>query len=518
MPAKTIAMEPLKQALQLYKDGITKSEIARRLNLSRNTVKKYLRRAPDNNDPKKKTTDAQLSDQLYHTDHNVAKDERHKVLLEHFNQVQDQLHKTGVNRMLLHEEYLLAHPNGYKYTQYCLHFSTFLKRKDVVMHLEHQPADQLMIDFAGDLLHYVHPDTGEMIYCQVFVAVLPHSGITFCYAVHSQKIPDFVECCVQAMHYFGGAPMTVLCDNLKTAVTRSCKVEPVFTQACYQLSHHYNTTFAAARPYSPRDKAMVERSVNIIYTQVYARLRKITFTSINELNAAIRIKVDELNNKRYRGSSFSRRQLFEQKEKGLLKPLPPRHFQLKNVSSLTVQNNYHIELRSLKKYFSVPYIYAFQAVKVLWDNHTVEIYLKGHRIALHYRDSRHDKYYTDKDHMPPQHAHALEIKGLSEEKLIAMAKKVGDYAIIAIKKILAASTYPQQAFKSCRAIILLQKQYDKERVNMACAHALIGTRVDYTTIKSILKTGKEKDPLLFTPEPEKKPAAHANIRGAAHYC
>ncbi len=517
MAAKSIAMKQIKQAIQLLKDGINISQIAERLGIDRKTVRKYIKRVPEH-DPQEKVPDKELAVHLYQTDHKVFKDEREKKLIEHFEQVVSQLKDTGVNKMLLHEEYLKEVPDGYKYSQYCFHFNNFIKRKDVVMHIDHAPGDQMMVDFAGKKPSYVHPDTGEVIYPEAFIAVFPHTGITFCYAVHSQKIPDFIECCVEAMQYFQGVPKTILCDNLRTAVKRTCKVEPTFTDACYQLSHHYNTTFSATRPYSPRDKAMVERCVNLVYSNVYARLRGRTFTSLAELNKAIREKIDEMNNRLYKGSDFSRRQLFEQNERPVLKPLPIHPFLLKNVSQATVQSNYHIELRSIKEYFSVPYIYCGKRVNVLWDNHSVEIYLDHHRIALHHRTNRLiGRYNTEAEHMPPNHLAIKEAKGLTEDQLISRARKVGRYTVQAITKIMKDKTYPPQAFKSCNAILLLQKQYDKERLELACAHALIGTRVDWATIKSILKTGKDKEPLLFNPEPENKQPGHDNIRGADHY-
>jgi transposase len=78
-------------------------------------------------------------------------------------------------------------PNDYNYSQYCYHFKEYLRHKEVVMHLEHTAAETIMVDFAGKKLSYVDPDTAEVIEFHVFVAVLPHSGLTFCKAVHSQK-------------------------------------------------------------------------------------------------------------------------------------------------------------------------------------------------------------------------------------------------------------------------------------------------------------------------------------------
>ncbi len=517
MAAKTIAMKQIKQAIQLLKDGISLSEIARRLGIDRKTARKYLKRVPEH-DPQVKVPDKELAIHLYQTDHKVYKDDREQKLIEHFEYAIGELGKTGVNKMLLHEEYLKDNPDGYKYSQYCFHFVNFIKKKAVVMQIDHTPGDQMMVDFAGKKPSYVHPDTGEVIRPEVFVAVMPYSGITFCFAVHSQKIPDFIEACVEALQYFQGVPLTILCDNLRTAVKRSCKVEPSFTDTCYQLSHHYDTTFSATRPYHPRDKAMVERCVNLVYSNVYARLRGRTFTSLCELNKAFREKIDEMNNRLYKGSDFSRRQLFEQKERSVLKPLPAQPFLLKNVSLATVQSNYHIELRSIKEYFSVPYIYCGKRVNVLWDNHTVEIYLDHHRIALHHRTNRlTGRYNTEPEHMPPNHLAVKAIKGLTEDELISRARKVGRYTVLALTKIMKDKAYPQHAFKSCHAILLLQKQYDKERLELACAHALIGTRVDWATIRTILKTGKDKEPLLFNPDPGNIPPGHDNIRGADHY-
>lgn len=521
MAAKTIRMDKLKQAIRLHQQGISISEIARRLDIARNTVKKYLRRVPDE-DPPLKMPEPELATHLYQSDHKVYRDLREQQLYEHFEQAVEELHKTGVNKMILHQEYLQQHPDGYKYSQYCFHFTNFTKRKDVVMHLDHAPADQLMVDFTGKLFPYVNLQTGERIDCQVLVAVLPHSGFTFCYAVHSQKIPDFIEAITKALHYCKGIPLTILCDNLRTAVTRTCRIEPTFTEACYQLSEHYNTTFSATRVRSPRDKAMVERCVNIVYSEVFARLRKRTFTSINEVNEAFLQKCHQLNDKKYKDSSFSRRDLFEQNEQHLLKPLPCSAFSLMSVSKAKVQANYHIELRFASKeyreYFSVPHIYHGKRVNVLWDNHTVQVYYNLKRIAVHYRLHRQPgKYNTLPEHMPPKHLKAAELRGLSEEKLMAMARKVGSNAMQIISQIIAQASYPQQAFKTCNAILMLQKRYDKERLEAACEHALAGATMSYRAVMTILKSRRDKQPVLSNTPANSDITTLQNVRGAAHY-
>ncbi len=73
-----------------------------------------------------------------------------------------------------------------------------------------------MIDFAGKKQFYVDPDTGERIDCQVFVSILPYSGLIFCQAVVSQKTPDFTSCINAMLIFYAGVPSCILCDNLKT--------------------------------------------------------------------------------------------------------------------------------------------------------------------------------------------------------------------------------------------------------------------------------------------------------------
>jgi transposase len=268
MSQKPIVMEQLKQILQLKKDGIAIREIARRIGLSRNSVRKYLLLLKaDDNCSEPPLTNKALADKAYSSDVIEHNAERLQQLLKHFNDEHSELKRTGVTRQLLWQEYLLQHPDGYVYSHYCYHLNQYLKDKNVAMHLEYTAADTLMIDFAGKKQYYVDVSTGERIDCQVFVAILPFSGLIFCYAVHSQKTADFTHCINAMLRFYGGVPATILCDNLKTAVSRPSRYEPVFTEICYQLGEHYQTTFSATRPYSPRDKAMVEKAVSIVYVR-----------------------------------------------------------------------------------------------------------------------------------------------------------------------------------------------------------------------------------------------------------
>jgi transposase len=305
MGAKPKAMEDIKAIIRLSRDGFSNYAINEYTGISLPTIRKYLKviKQASLTADQALTLDDKALVELCLQPGEQQENERMQQLTAHFSYAEQELKKTGVTRQLLWLEYKELHPDGYHYSQYCYHFSEYLKNKEVVMHLEHKAAETLMIDFAGKKLSYTHADTAEVIQCQVFVSVLPHSGLIFCYAVHSQSTPDFIQCINEMLHYYGGVPLTILCDNLKTAVTRPCKYEPLFTDVCYQLSEYYQTSFSATRPYHPRDKAMVERAVNICYNHIYAPLRSQVFTSLRGLNEAIKEQLELLNRKPYKGSA-----------------------------------------------------------------------------------------------------------------------------------------------------------------------------------------------------------------------
>src|SRR5579859_63083 len=510
MAQKPIAMEHIKQVLQLHKDGIAIREIARRVGIDRNTVRKYLSRLRT----EESTSEGDLAEQAYDNDLMELEAERLRQITVHLANAGKELSKTGVTRQLLWQEYLEQHPDGYSYSRYCHHLQQYLKNRDLSMHLEYEPADTIMIDFAGKKQHYRDPTTGEQTPCEVFVAILPFSGLIFCLAVASQRTADFITCINAMLRYYAGVAATILCDNLKTAVIRASRYEPVFTDICYQLSEHYGTTFSATRPYSPRDKAMVERAVNIIYTHVYAPLRHREFDSLESLNAAMREQLTLLNHKPYKNTAYSRWYFYEQQEHPLLKSLPAEPFAPKKTVILTVQRNYHVQLSEDHSYYSVPYQYVGKKVKVLYDHRVVEVYLEGERIALHVRKSHNKAYTTLAEHMPPHHLRMQQIKGFNREDLLTQATRIGTATVQAATLMLDNSIYIEQNYKACFGMLILQKKYGRDRLEAACLRALQGSRINYTMIKNILEHGLDKQLPLLNEHPL---PSHENIRGKDHY-
>ena len=228
MSQKPVAMEQLKQILQLKKDGISIREITRRIGISRNSVRKYLGLL---NEDSHEFSNKELADKAYNNEVLEQNTKRLEQLIHHFKQASSELSKAGVTRQLLWQEYLDQWPDGYGYSQYCYHLNQYLRNKDLSMHLEYQAGDMIMVDFAGKKQHYIDMQTGERIACEVFVAILPCSGLIFCRAVASQQSQDFTSAINAMLKFYSGVPATILCDNLKTAVSPV----PAVMSLCLQI-------------------------------------------------------------------------------------------------------------------------------------------------------------------------------------------------------------------------------------------------------------------------------------------
>ncbi len=210
--------------------------------------------------------------------------EQFKTLIPY---LEKELQRKYVTRKLLWEEYRAAHPDGYSYTQFCFHLSQLSVARKGSAIINHDPGMKLEVDFAGDGLSYVNLQTGEAIKVQVFVSALPFSGYAYALAVPSQKTDDFLYALQCSLKHLGGVPQVVVPDNLKAAVIKSDRYEPVLNRVMEDLSNHYGFVVLPARPARPRDKPTTENRVKLIYERVYAKLGNQVFFSLAELNAAI---------------------------------------------------------------------------------------------------------------------------------------------------------------------------------------------------------------------------------------
>jgi len=215
--------------------------------------------------------------------------------------------------------------------------------------------------------------TGEIRMAQIFVAVLGASSFTFVKASWTQALPDWIAAHVRAFEAIGGVPELVVPDNAKTAVVKACFYDPEVNRTYAEMAAHYGTAILPARPRKPRDKAKVEQAVLIVERWLLGRLRRRTFTSLADVDAALGELMAQLNDKQgLRRLVVTRRQLLEEVDRPVLKALPGAPYEYCEWRLRRVGVDYHVDIDA--HYYSVPYRFARAEVEARLTACGVEIF------------------------------------------------------------------------------------------------------------------------------------------------
>ena len=515
MPKKRLSMRKLAEILRLDAAGLSKRQIARSCNIARSTVADHLERmkAAGLNWPLPPDLDEeQLEQRLFGGSTPTRKPEVLRSVPD-WSSIRRELSQKGVTLKLLWQEYSQADPHGYRYTQFCEHYRRWAKSLDVCLRQTYRAGERLFVDYAGLSVPVIDPQNGEIHEAQIFVAALGASHYLYVEATRTQQLPDWIEAHIHTYEYLQGVTEITVSDNLKSGVSRACRYDPDINPTYQDMAAHYGTAIIPTRPRKPRDNAKAECGVQIVEQEVLAPLRHQTFFSLSQLNRAMWARLDELNRRRFQKLDASRRDLYLQLDQPALKPLPPRRYEYAQFLKARVNIDYHIEV--LGHYYSVPYELKAQQLDVRLSARMVEALKKGRRVASHPRDDRKGRHSTDASHMPRAHREHL---SWSPSRILQWAGTIGPHCAQAAKLIIDSRAHPEQGYRACLGIIRLDRSYPSERVEAACRRAIALEVCSYRSIKSILKTGKDLEPL-----PTDKPASqsckhhHHNVRGREYY-
>lgn len=423
-----------------------------------------------------------------------------------------ELRRKGVTLQLLWQEYKALHPEGYQYTRFCDLYREWAGKLDLPMRFDHKAGEKTFVDYAGQTVPVVDRLTGEIREAEIFVAVLGASSYTFAEATWTQSLPDWIGSHVRAFEYFGGATEIVTPDNPRSGVTRPCRYEPDLNPTYQDFAAHYGIAIIPARVRKPRDKAKVEAGVLLVERWILARLRNRAFFSLTELNEAIAELLEDLNNRPFKKLPGTRRKLYEELDRLALKPLPLNPFEYAEWKRPGVNIDYHVEIDG--HYYSVPCRLVRERVDARVTSTTVEIFYKGKRVASHARSHGKGKHTTVKEHMPKSHQAYLE---WTPSRIVSWAEKTGENTAALIASVMEKRPHPEQGFRSCLGIMKLGKEFGDERLEAACKRALAVNAISYKSVKSILKTGLDGQPLPEERDRQTNLVDHPNIRGSDYY-
>lgn len=422
-----------------------------------------------------------------------------------------ELKRPHVTMQLLWVEYREVFPDGYGYTQFCHWIKEQRPMLDVTLRQEHKAGEKVFTDYAGATIPFIDPKTGEIVQTNLFVAGLGASSYIYAEATLDMSEPNWIGSHVRMFEFFGGVPEIIVPDNTKTAVTKADRYEPDLNPSFSEMAAHYGVAIIPARVRKPRDKAVVEVSVQIAQRWIVAALRKRTFHSLAGINEAIDELLDRINNRKFKAIDATRQDLFDRLDRPALAPLPTTRYVYSEWKKATVNIYYHITVEHHN--YSVPYQFARKTVDVRLTATTLEVILNNKRIASHPRSYLVGGYTTCREHMPASHQRYLE---WTPSRIVNWAAATGPATAELVAKVLEMRPHPEQGFRSCLGIINLGKRFGTPRVEAAAKRALAIRSYSYTSVKSILERGLDSKPLQE--QLELIPAStHANIRGRDYY-
>ncbi len=500
---RKLTMRTVKEIIRLFNSGLSNRKIALSVNASPTTVSFYASRFRTSGITYAEF--ARLSDEeiktLFFSD--VPKPLRPLPDMEY---IHSELKRKGVTLYLLWKEYIEDDPLGYRYTQFCHYYSEWKKNLNPVMRFNHKMGEKVFVDFSGYKPFIKNPLTGEITEVELFVGVLGASSYTFAYAVYNQTLENWIGCHVKMFDFFGGVPVYVVPDNLKSGITKANYYDPDINPTYQEMSLHYDTVMLPARPHKPKDKPKVENGVLNAQRSILAPLRNKTFFSIEELNLAIATELKEYNDRPMQKILKSRTELFNE-EKNYLRPLPEK-YELSFWKRAKVGIDYHVDVDGT--HYSVPYQLIHRDVDICYNRELIKIYHNSKIIASHKRNFVKSYFVTSAEHMPASHRGVL----ITPEKIREESLKIGQNTALLIEKIMENRKSPESSLRMAIGIIRLNKRYPSARVEAACKKALDFGLYRYRNVKNILDKNLEND--LIENKLENK-IAHENIRGAEYY-
>lgn len=513
MPKK-LTVKPI---LELRANGISMRNIENVLHVSRHTIKKVYDAADSASigwdDVKDKDEDV-VYNLLF-----PAKNVISAFEVVDYEYVHSELKKTGVTLKLLWNEYKNqciakgAIPCGY--TKFCYGYSDYVQVANVTNHLSHKPGVTVEVDWSGPTMNILTHE-GEKIKVYLFVATLPYSQYSYVKPCLNMKQDTWLKCHVDMFEFFGGVPIKIVCDNLKTGVIRHPKEGDIILNESYEsLGQYYSVAIMPTQVKKPKQKASVEGTVGKVATAIIAKLRNIRFLSLQHIEIEIERALKEFNDSPFQKREGSRSIIFNDYEKEYLRDLPLIKYEICDWSyQHKVALDFHVSYKTNK--YSVPYQYIGKKVDLKINSSSIEIYFEHSRIAVHPRFPEYVKYKysTDENHMPK----AYQCPEWDDQRIKRWAEKIGPSTLIVINKIFETVKIKEQGYNSCLSVLNLSKKFTNDRLENACELAL--TKVTcprYHHLNGILTNNQD---VIWKEEninKRKKKDEGGYVRGASYY-
>jgi len=373
---------------------------------------------------------------------------------------------------------------------------------EATVRVERPPGEEAQVDF-GYAGRMIDPASGELRKTWCFVMTLSWSRHQYVEFVFDQKVGTWLQLHRHAFEFFGGVPRRVVLDNLKAGIAKACWHDPQVQQAYRECAEHYGFLIAPCRPGTPRHKGKVEQGGVHYVKRNFLGGREVS--TLSRANRDVQGWCLEIAGKRKHGTTQEQPlKRFAEAERPALQPLPRAPYDAGVWKLLKLHRDCHLVFEAA--YYSAPFAYIGQQLRVRGGSKQVRIYTMDHRlIATHERAEKPGQRRTHPDHLPP---HLLPGLLLSRETCLSEAQAIGQATFEVVRALLADQIVDR--LPTAGRLLRLRQRFGEERLEAACQRALAFGDPAYMTVKRILVQELDGEPL--PPEPVGGPPAKTFVR------
>jgi hypothetical protein len=312
--------------------------------------------------------------------------------------------------------------------------------------------------------------------------------------VFDQTIASWLRLHRAAFEFFGGVPRRVVLDNLRAAIVHAALYDPEVQRSYRDFAEHYGFLIAPCRPRTPEHKGKVEQG-GVHYVKRNALAGR-TFRDVHEANRHLGRWCVEIAGRRVHGTTKRiPLEVFDQVERAALGPVPPTPWELVEWKKAKLHADCHVVFAGA--YYSAPHRLIGQRLWVRGTPSKIQLFHDYALVAMHLR-ARPGQRRTLTAHLPPDKVRYPADAGLvprtchrGRPRLCRVHRRaLDDRRSIASE---CGSPPPRPALGA-------------PRLEAACARALTVGECRYQTVKTILISALDQQPL-----PALTPAATSSV-------
>jgi hypothetical protein len=357
------------------------------------------------------------------------------------------------------------------------------RRRHTVRVADVAPGELAEVDF-GRLGLVWDPESSRRRVHHALLVTLVYSRHQYVHVCPSQRLADLIEGLEEAWAFFGGVPARVVLDNLKAAVTKADRYDPVFQRTFEEYARHRGFVIDAAVARHATGKPVVERNVQYLRESFF---RGETWLDRAHVQREAIRWCREIAGQRIHGTTRKRPLVvFENDEKPKLQALGAGRFDPPVWAQAKVHPDHHIQFR--KGLYSVPTRHVGKRVWVRGDSKLVRIYVDGECVKTHKpvgEGQRSTDYHDYPEELAPYARR-------DPDALIREGHRHGVHLGRFLEKLLAGD-FPWAKLRQGQKLLRLSNRYGRKRLDAACRRALYFELYNVRRVEQIVKNELERE-------------------------